>query len=38
MKTPEQIKGAIRNISKKCGTNPNAIMFFEVGNFDVVKR
>ena len=26
MKTPEQIKGAIRNISKKFGTNPNSLL------------
>ena len=25
MKTPEQIKGAIRNISKKTGVNPNSL-------------
>ena len=26
MKTPEQIKGAIRNISKKTGVNPNSLL------------
>ena len=26
MKTPEQIKGAIRNISKKTGINPNSLL------------
>ena len=33
MKTPEQIKGAIRNISKKTGVNPNSLLqmcLFEV--------
>lgn len=26
MKTAEQIKGAIRNISKETGTNPNSLL------------
>ena len=26
MKTAEQIKGAIRNISKKTGVNPNSLL------------
>ena len=26
MKTSEQIKGAIRNISKKTGVNPNSLL------------
>jgi len=26
VKTPEQIKGAIRNISKKTGVNPNSLL------------
>ncbi|WP_268878933.1 nucleotidyl transferase AbiEii/AbiGii toxin family protein [Suipraeoptans intestinalis] len=26
MKTPEQMKGAIRNISKKTGANPNSLL------------
>ena len=40
MKTPEQLKGALRNLSKKNGTNPNSLlqMFLFEGILEKISK